>query len=513
VTTLRPAILSILCAAFARLGAQDAATSIPVPEEMVQLRRQFESRAIGNAKLLSEQYANALASIIKDSAAEGDYDQALAAQRRREQLIKLYSTSLDDTVLTNVVLLKPADARVNGAVGYDRSLNALTGWRTAGSIASWDVTRLTPGSYDVTLTYAVADIGDIGRTNPFMAPPDLTTGGEFEFYEDSNLPGADQNRRTAQVTTTGGWTNWTTVALPPLQLTRSSARLALRITRTRGEGGVMNLKGIRLSPASVTAGTGDSPKEGADGSSPPADEFATLQQAHVERLRQAITPVVNSYAATVKALAAKVAGDPEAAGDCNAEAQRAEQLLVDPQAFLAGSAKGRRPPAGLEGFRESRGVTYLPDAQNSGDRFKVKQGDEEFFVRLLAVACPPVDSKDTKLLKRFADYFGISVEDAQNIGQQAREFTAGYLSGKALAILTRGMKDDGGNLLVTVQPEGVGDFAGVLVDNGLAMIKAPAGRKGPARLHEESVLQDLQARERAAKERRIPPGGWARKSE
>lgn len=508
--TLPRAILPLLCAGFARLSAQVIATEAPAPEEMVQLRRQFESRALSNARLLSEQYANALASIIKESAAEGDYDQALAAQRRREQLINLYSQSLDDTALTNVILLKPADARINGAVGYDRGLNALAGWKTVGSIASWDVTRLTPGKYDVTLTYAVADIGEPGRTNPFAVPPDLSTGGEFEFYEDSSLPGADQNRRTAQVTTTAGWTNWTTLTLPPLVLTRTSARLALRITKARGTGGVMNLKGIRLSPATAA---GIPPKDTADDSSPPADEFTTLQQAHVEHLRQVITPVVNSYAGTLKDLAARAAGDPEAAGDYNAEAQRVEHLLEDPRSFLAGSAKRVRPAGGGEGFRETRGVTYVPNEQNSGDCFKVKQGDEEFFVRLLWVACPPVNSKDTKLFKRFADYFGISVEDARSIGQQARDFTGHYLSGKTLALLTRGMKDDGGNLLVVLHPEGVGDFAGVLVDNGLAMIQPPTGRKGPARLHEEAVLQDLQARENAAKVRRIPPGGWARKSE
>jgi hypothetical protein len=502
------AILLLPCVGLMRLAAQDA----PV-DELVQLRRQFEVQALTKAKLLSEQFANALANIAREAGAEGDYDQALAAQRRREQLVRLYTSSLDETALTNVILLKPGEAHVNGSVNFDRNLNALVSWKSAGSIAIWDVSRLVPGSYEVTLTYAAAEFGESGRANTFGPAVDLSTGGDFEFFEDSSLAGAELNRRTGTVASTGGWENWQTLTLPPIQLTRPSARLALRITKARGTGGVMNLKGIRLAPTSATTVANDPSKSTpASDVVVPVDEFTTMQLAYVDRLKKAITPPVNAYAENMQALAAKHSGDdPAAAGDYTAEARRAAQLLEAPQDLFSSPAKGPRPNA--DGFRELRDVTFVASPHNTGDRFKVRQGEEEFFVRLLWVSCPPVTPNEGKQLKEHAAYFGISAEDALAIGQRAQEFTARFLAGKPLVLLTRGTKDDDDSLLVGVRPGKVGDFAGVLVDNGLAMIKPATGKKGPAREHEESILRNLAEREKAAKTRAIPPGAWARRND
>jgi hypothetical protein len=508
------AILLLPCVGLMRLPAQDTPADKPV-DELVQLRRQFEIQALTKAKLLSEQFANALANIARETGAEGDYDQALAAQRRREQLVRLYTNSLDETSLTNVFLLKPGDARVNGAVNYDRNLNALVSWKTAGSIATWDLSRLVPGSYEVTLTYAAADLGDPGRVNTFGPAADLSTGGDFEFFEDSSLAGAELNRRTGTVASTGGWTNWQTLTLPPIQLTRPSARLALRITKARGTGGVMNLKGIRLAPPSTTPAPSD-PSKGTPAADVvvPVDDFTMMQLAYVDRLKKAIAPVVNAYAENMQALAAKRAGDdPAVAGDYTAEAHRAAQFLEVPQDLFSGPAKGPRQSPNAEGFRELRDVTYVASPNNTGDRFKVRQGEEEFFVRLLWVNCPPVNPKEEKQLKEHSGYFGISTEDALAIGQRAQEFTAGFLAGKSLTLLTRGKKDEEDSLLVGVRPGKVGDYAGVLVDNGLAMIMPATGKMGPAREHEESILRNLAEREKAAKTRAIPPGAWAMRNE
>jgi endonuclease YncB( thermonuclease family) len=508
---LRSLILLASCACLMRLAAQDPAAE-PEPAELTQLRRQFELQALSRARLLSEQYANALANIARETGGEGDYDQALAAQRRREHLIRLYTSSMEDSTLTNVILLKPADARVNGAVNYDRNLNALVSWKTAGSIATWDVSRLTPGAYEVTLTYAVADFGEPGRTVYSGPAPDLSTGGAFDFYEDSSLSGAESNHRTGTVASTGGWTNWQTLTLPPIQLTRPSARLALKITRAKGSGGVMNLKGIRLAPPTAGGSTPGVQSDPEGDVTAPVDPFITLQLAHVERLREAIKPVVSAFSEKMSALASEHAtNDPEAANDYAAEARRAAQLLENPRAIII-SAPGKGPRQGPspEGFREMQDVTYVPSPRNTADRFKVRQGPDEFFVRLSWVSCPPTDAKEEKLLSEHAAYFGISAEDVLAVGQKAQDFTAKFLAGKPLTLLTRGTKDGEDNLLVSVRPGGMGDFAGVLVDHGLAMIQPPAGKKGPARLHDESVARNLAEREKSAKSRPIPPGAWAR---
>lgn len=509
---LRPVILLLAwaCADLSPLAAQAPADPTPPPDELAVLRRQAELRALMNSKTLGEQFSNALDVIAKEVGTTGDYDQALAAQRRRAQILALYAKSLGDSGQSNVIVLKPGDARVNGSVNYDRTTDALVTWRTVGSVAMWDVTKITPGSYEITLTYAVADMGDPGRVNPFQPPPDGTTGGEFEFYEDSSLAGAAQNRRSGVVAATGGWDVWSTLTLPPMQITRASARFALKITRARGAGGVMNLKEIRLSPPGTAAASSGTPPVPA-GTAPPVDEFTQLQQAHLDRMKQAVMPVVMAYTGTLTALAEKAtaAGDAEAAEDFTSEARRAASVVEDPQSILAGPAKGPKPGTNADGLRELRGATYVAGDKNTGDRFLVSLNGEQFFVRLLWVNCPPPTADDPRALKQCADYFGISQDDALAVGRQASAFTESFLAGKSLTLFTRGPKDAPDGVLAAIRPEGVGDFAGVLVDNGLAMIHSPAVKKSPARQHEDSILNGLKERETAAKSRTIPPGAWA----
>jgi endonuclease YncB( thermonuclease family) len=140
----------------------------------------------------------------------------------------------------------------------------------------------------------------------------------------------------------------------------------------------------------------------------------------------------------------------------------------------------------------------------------VRQGEEETFVRLLWVSCPPPDAKNDKQTKDHAAYFGISEEDALAVGREAQAFSEKYLSGKPLTLITRGSQDEEGHVLVAVRSGRLGELSGALVDHGLAMIHPPGAKKGPARQHEEAVLRNLAEREGAAKARPIPPGAWAR---
>ena len=496
--------LLLLCAlaAMGPLSAEEAPG--PPPEELLQLRKQFEFRALASARLLAEQFANALTAIARDTGAAGDYEQALAAQQRRERIAALYTKANSDAASSNVIVLKPADARVNGAVNYDRASDALVTWRTVGSIATWEVPKVIPGTYQITLMYAVGDSGDDGRPGLQVSSTDLATGGDFEFYEDSSLAGAAQNRRVGQVAPTGGWDKWVTQTLTAVQLTRTSARFALRITRARGSGGVMNLKEVRLSPPGANA---SSPAGSATASD---DEFARLQQAHLARLKDAITPVVTAYTANLKAVADKAAAanDDDLAEDFNNEIKRAAGLIEEPQIVTTGPAKGSKSPVNVEGMHEYRGATYVPDKENTADRFRVRLEGQDYFVRLLWVSCPPMNADQKRDVKAAAEYFGIGEEDVVTAGTQAQAFTERFLSGKSLTILTRSSKASLDGAMVIIRPGGVGDFGGVLVDNGWAMIRQPTGKKGTARQHEESMLNALKERETAARSRKIPPGAW-----
>ncbi len=130
----------------------------PVPPELSQLRQQYAQKALTAGRMLADQYSNALAGLEAQAGDAGDYDTALAAQRRRHDLAELYAR-LPESGADDVVL-HAADAKTSGAVTFNRSEDSLTSWRTTGSSAYWDVLKITPGEFDVTLTYGVADFAE-----------------------------------------------------------------------------------------------------------------------------------------------------------------------------------------------------------------------------------------------------------------------------------------------------------------------------------------------------------------
>ncbi|CAN5730833.1 hypothetical protein BH11VER1_BH11VER1_27610 [soil metagenome] len=497
------------------LSAQD----VPIPkgpgkepEELAQMRKQYATRALQNATPLAEQFSAALTTVIKETGAAGDYDQALAAQRRRESLIDLYSKALTETKLTNVIVLKPADARVTGTVNYDRPTGELVNWKSVGSSASWDISRIIPGSYDIVVTYSVADIGDTPVRNNPLAGRDtsLETGGEFEFFEDTSLTGSAANHRTAQVTSTGGWATFGTLSLAPIQLNRSSARFALKITRARGEGGIMHLKEIRLVPVKAANSDQATPATPANGEEPLKDDFAKLKEAYLTRVKSVVPPVLSAYTSKLKSLGsiASAKNDPELTEIVNSEITRTQSMMESPEtaaialAGTSGSLQG-------SGFEEWKNVHYKPSPKNGGDRFLVDYKGQDIPVRLLSVTTPLLSAEAVAHNKLHATYFGISEEDTVDLAKRAREFTEAFLQNKPFRIYTRGMKDPEGLLFVNVVPDGVGDYAGVLVDNGLAAINNLKAKLKEGKVAEESTLIALREREAAAKARPIPPGAWA----
>jgi endonuclease YncB( thermonuclease family) len=483
------------------LPAQTNTTTITEPAELIQLRKQYAVRALAASRTLAEQYTKALAVLEKEGGEAGDYEIALAAQTRRVELTGLYSTQLEDTALSNIIVLKPADAKLGGNVSYDKSVNALVNWRAVGNTASWDLAA-------VPVPAGGADMGEMPTRITTQFIPDLLTGGEFEFYEDSNLSGASQNRRTAQVTTTGGWGTLATLQLGSFQLGRTTARLTLRIARVRGSGGVMHLKEIRLSPAKPASST--PPVEPlADGSTPPVgDELVLLQQAHQDKLRQVATPVLTAYVGQIRNLAGEAAAknQTDATEELQAEEQRFLKLVQNTSTIselnklMAGSKKLIQ-----EDVEEWRDAKYVVREDNAGDRFVLNHNGEFFPVHLIGVACPLPKETAVEDLKRHAKYFGITEKDALQLGLQAKEFTSSFLTGKNLLVQTRGLRDKEGLLLVSVHPEGVGDFAGVLVDNGLAAVTQTRQKSRGS----DALYTALKERETAARTRAIPPGGWA----
>jgi endonuclease YncB( thermonuclease family) len=332
-------------------------------------------------------------------------------------------------------------------------------------------------------------------------PEDFLTGGELEFVEVTGLSGNETNRLQAAVAPTGGWNKFASLNLGTLKLTRTSTRLMLRVSHARGGGGVMHLKEIRLTPAKPHA----APSESA---ATVSTEFAKIRSDHETRLRALEQPIVDTYKAKLQTVEKQftTAKDTENAEAVKAEAQRADHALAQ----TAASHPGMQISASAEGFEEIRDATFVDAPSNTGDQFLISANSQQIPVRLLWVTCPSPLAEDTSNHKFLSQYFGISVDDSVALGRQAQEFTAAYLKDKSLRVLTRWQKDKNGAVLASIQPGELGDFAGILVDNGLAAINPLKESKGLARRRaDENAVSVLKEREAAAKAKPLPPGAWS----
>lgn len=477
-----------------------ALQNVTEPSELTQLRQQFALRALTSARMLADQYTKALAALEEQSGLSGDYEIALAAQQRRQQLASWYATSAMEN--SESIVLKPADAKTTGPVAYERKENVLEGWRTSGSTASWDITKINPGTFTVTMTYGATSMVE-GLNGPFgFGPPEgmPAQGGEIEFSEITSLGGADAEKLTAQVKPTGSWTTFETITLGDLKLARTSARLTLKVSRLRGTSGLMHLREIRLTPARPTAVKVDETA---------AKEYAGERQAHLGHLTELGQPVVDAYLARLQSISDELA---EKKDDDGVQALLNESRRVQQSLHLLG--KEMQPGAGTaiirpDGLEEIQDVRYVPDPTNTGDRFLVATKNQIISVRLMSVSCPTPRAEDEESHKYHSTYFGITMDDSVAVGRQAQEFTDTYLKDKPLRILTRWMRDKSGSILAIVQPGEVGDFSGILVDNGLAAITSPRAKHNAGKRMEEAMLASLKERETAAKSKALPPGAWS----
>ena len=149
----------------------------------------------------------------------------------------------------------------------------------------------------------------------------------------------------------------------------------------------------------------------------------------------------------------------------------------------------------------------VPNAANDGDSFHVNVNGKEYIFRLYLVDAPETDAVNPARLVEQAKYFAITVPQAIEVGQAAKEFTGEKLS-ELFTVFTR-MSDAMGRsklerFYAFVQTK-EGDLGEQLVRNGLARnygFKAvPPGLKSS-----RQEVEKLQQFEDEARQEKI--GGW-----
>src|SRR5207247_7595574 len=165
------------------------------------------------------------------------------------------------------------------------------------------------------------------------------------------------------------------------------------------------------------------------------------------------------------------------------------------------------------GARESKDWIILENCRlisnpaNDGDSFHASAGAREYIFRLYMVDAPETDEMNPARLVEQAKYFAITVPQAIEVGQAAKEFMREKLS-EPFTVFTR-MSDAMGQsrlerFYAYVQTKD-GDLGEQLVRNGLARnygFKAPPPGLKSSRLE----IEKLQQFENEAKQEKI--GGW-----
>ena len=169
-------------------------------------------------------------------------------------------------------------------------------------------------------------------------------------------------------------------------------------------------------------------------------------------------------------------------------------------------------PAPAKPFEKLTNCRLKTQPFNDGDSFHVTLADKrEIIVRLCFVDCPETDDSFPDRVAEQAQYFGVTSDQAMEIGKQAREFTKAALS-RPFVIQTRWRNALGRStlprsyaMITTVDGK---DLNELLVSAGLARIygtRTPLPDGGTSRAY----LARLATLETEARKKRL--GGWSRR--
>jgi endonuclease YncB( thermonuclease family) len=156
------------------------------------------------------------------------------------------------------------------------------------------------------------------------------------------------------------------------------------------------------------------------------------------------------------------------------------------------------PPG--EGWQVLEDVSLVEHRNNDGDSFRVRWGEKVFVIRLYFVDAPEAKPTLRERVAEQAAYFGITSEQAVEMGRAASDFVLGMLGEKSFTVTTRWQNyPDRVYGFVTVDGRDLGEL---LIVNGLGRNHGQSVRGMT-----ETVRAKLAELEAEAKEARR--GAWA----
>ena len=123
--------------------------------QLTAMRTSFLRQLEATSKPINDKFVNALQAIERKAIAVRDYEAALAAWNRAQEV-------LDRTGFgPGTIALYPRDADLED-VSLDEEIDVLNGWQADDSVASWALPSIVPGIYEVILQYSAAPLEEAG---------------------------------------------------------------------------------------------------------------------------------------------------------------------------------------------------------------------------------------------------------------------------------------------------------------------------------------------------------------
>ncbi len=215
------------------LMASVAAGQPSEPARLKELQQAYQAALASEAAPVLRQYREKLLGLERRCAEKRDYATAVAVrderQRAEKRLAGIARRSPEQSGVRpysgGPIILSAREAAVDGGVVWNSKANALEGWKTTSSSASWALPFPLPtGGYDVLVETACAP----------------GSGGKILIKEDFYS-------LTRTLTPTKSWDDFTSQTLGTLRVTAHATSLRLSALTIEGDG-LFRLRAVKLVP-------------------------------------------------------------------------------------------------------------------------------------------------------------------------------------------------------------------------------------------------------------------------
>jgi len=296
-------ILSLgLAITVARAQSEKAEDALVFRSSLADKHAQLEAKLAQATSYLNKTFITKLRQFERQAAQDEDFAQAIVYRDRRLSLSKTlqrYDPDQAKQRAASAIRLSLSEASLTGSVSLQGKV--LKGWKTSATAATWNLRGLTPGSYEIVMTYSCTKaVKEESRSGNKTIQ--LRAGGQFSFGETSRLLNAERQSLVHQVQPTAGWDTYRDVSLGTLTFSNAAVSLRLDVIESKPLG-LMHLKGVQLIPIAERA------------ESKPIPQAADLQRSFQNAVKRRKETIRAAYIEDLKSLQqrAKALGNHELA--------------------------------------------------------------------------------------------------------------------------------------------------------------------------------------------------------